>query len=122
MKIKNLYMKPYLANLINSIVLIALGLWSYFGSDTASFTALIPVFAGVILLALVKPMKSGNTVVAHIVVTLTFLLLLAFIKPLTGAIDRESQIGILRVVVMMLSSLFAMIIFIKSFIDARRKK
>ncbi|MFB6341553.1 hypothetical protein ACE1ET_07515 [Saccharicrinis sp. FJH62] len=115
-------MKPYLANLINSIVLIALGLWSYFGSETPSVTALIPVFVGVVLLAMVKPMQGGNRVVAHIVVTLTFLLLVSLVKPLTGAIGRDSQIGVIRVVIMMATSLYAMIIFIKSFVDARVKK
>lgn len=115
-------MKPYMANLINSIVLILLGLWSYFGSETPSMTALIPTFVGVVLLVMVKPMQKGNRVVAHIVVVLTLILLVALIKPLTGALNRESQIGIIRVVVMMATSLIAMIVFIKSFVDARIKK
>ena len=120
--LKKTEMKPFLANLLNSIVLIGIGLWSYFGSETPSVTALIPVFVGIVLLALVKPMQSGNKVVAHIVVTLTFLLLVSLVKPLTGAIGRESQVGVIRVVIMMATSLFAIIIFIKSFVDARIKK
>ncbi len=114
-------MKPYVANLINAIILVIIGLWGYLGSDTPSATALIPVLAGTVLLAITPPFKKGNKVIAHIAVVLVFALFIALIKPLTGAIGRNSTIGIVRVLLMMASSLFALIVFIKSFIDARIK-
>ena len=115
-------MKAYSANLINSIALIALALWGYFGSDTPSFTALIPVAAGIVLFVLGFGIKKENKAVAHIVVIFTFLLLISFYKPLSGAIGREDQAAILRVVVMITTTLFALIAFVKSFIDARRNQ
>jgi hypothetical protein len=115
-------MKPFLINAINASVLIIVGLLGYFGSDTPSVTALIPVFAGVILLLLVKSMKDGNRVVAHIVVTLTLLLLIALIKPLTGAINRNDPGAVIRVVIMIVTNLVALVIYIKSFVDARRNR
>jgi len=113
-------MKPYFVNLINSLVLITLGAWAYFSSETPSFTALIPVFGGLILLAVTPGFKNGNRVLAHVAVVFTLLLLIGLIKPLTAAIGRADSLAIARVSVMMVSSLLAMIVFIRSFIDARK--
>jgi hypothetical protein len=114
-------MKPYFINFLNAIVLIALGTWAYLTSETPSVTALIPVFAGIILLAITPGFKKGNRVLAHIAVVLTFLMIFGLVKPLTGAIGRADNLGITRVVIMMITSLLAMVVFIKSFIDARKK-
>lgn len=115
-------MKPYLASLINAILLILLGLWGYFSSETPSITALIPVFIGVILIFLNSGLKKENKTIAHIAVILTFLVLIGLIKPLTGAFAREDTAAIARVVIMIVSTLTALISFVKSFIDARKNK
>jgi hypothetical protein len=114
-------MKPYFANLINSIVLVILGTWGYFGSDIHSPTAMIPVFIGILLLALTPSFKKGNKIIAHIAVTIALIILVALIKPLIGSIGRHNSIAVFRVSAMMLSSLIALIVFIKSFVDARIK-
>jgi hypothetical protein len=114
-------MKPYFINFLNAIVLIVLGAWAYLTSETPSVTALIPVFAGIILLAITPGFKKGNRVLAHIAVVLTFLMIFGLVKPLTGALGRADNLGLTRVVVMMITSLLAMVVFIKSFIDARKK-
>lgn len=110
------------ANLINSVTLIIFGLWGYFGSVTPSFTALIPVFAGVILLAMTPGIKKDNAVIGHIAVVLTFIILVALVKPLTAGLDRADNAAAIRVIIMMLTSALAMAYFVKSFIDARKKK
>jgi hypothetical protein len=113
-------MKPYAINLLNSLVLIILGSWAYFMSETPSVTALIPVLAGIILLIITPGFKKGSKALAHTAVILTFMIILGLIKPLTGAIGRTNVAGIIRVLMMMITSLTALIIFIKSFIDARK--
>ncbi len=113
-------MKPYLMNLINALALITLGSWAYFSSDTPSVTALIPVIAGAVLLFITPGFKQGNRILAHLAVVLTFLIIIGLIKPLTGAIGRCDNLGIVRVSVMILTSLLAMILFLRSFINARR--
>jgi len=113
-------MKPYLMNLINSLALIAIGSWAYFSSETPSVTALIPVIAGVILLLVTPGFKRGSRVLAHLAVVLTFLILIGLIKPLTGAIGRSDSLGIARVSVMIITSILAIVVFIKSFMHARR--
>jgi hypothetical protein len=114
--------KPFIASLINAIILIALSLWGYLGSETPSLTALIPAAGGVILIALNSGLKKENKIVAHIVVLLTFILLLGLIKPLIGAIDRADNGAIMRVVVMMISSVYAMAAFINNFIEVRQNR
>ena len=115
-------MKPYLASLLNGIILISLGLWGYFGSEIRPITALIPVIIGVILLFLTQGIKNENKVIAHIAVVLTFLILIGLIKPLLGAIDSSNNVALARVGIMMFSTIVSMIFFIKSFINARKSR
>ncbi len=111
-------MKPYQINLITGIVLILVGVWSYLNSTSP--TALIPAAFGLIF-AIVTPMfRKGNRVVVHIVVVLTLLLIIALFRPLMGAIGDGDTMGMVRVGIMMAVSVIAMIVYIKSFIDARR--
>ena len=115
-------MKPYHANFLNGLILISLGLWGYFGSETRPITALIPVIIGVILLFLTQGIKNENKVIAHIAVVLTFLILISLIMPFLGAIGRSNNAALARIGIMMFSSIVSMIFFIKSFINARKSR
>jgi len=119
---KTIAMKPYLINFLNALVLIILGGWAYLTSETPSVTALIPVFAGFILVAITPGFKKGNRILAHIAVIITFIILIGLVKPLIGTIDRSDNIGITRVIIMITTSIIALIIFVMSFIKARRSK
>ena len=116
-------MKPFQINIINGIVLVAMGLWGYLSAgDAASKTALIPVAFGVIFLVVTPMFKKENKVVAHIVVLLTLLLIFALFMPLKGRIGDGDTIGIMRVGLMIITSVIAMVIYVKSFIDARKAR
>ena len=115
-------MKASLSSLLNAIILISMGLWGYFESESKAITALIPVIIGIILLLVNKGVKNENKALAHVAVLLTFLILLGLVKPLLGAFERENTYAIIRVLLMIISSLWAMISFIKSFISARKNR
>jgi len=115
-------MKPFQITLINALALIILGLWGYFGSDTPSFTSLIPVFAGVLFLALAKGIKDENKIIAHVTVGLTLIILIALIKPLSGGFARNDSASLVRVLIMMFTCALALVIYVKSFIDARKQR
>ena len=115
-------MKAHKTSLVNAILLIALPLWGYFSSDSPSTTALIPTFIGLALLLLNKGVKNENKIIAHIAVLLTLLVLIGLIKPLTGAIGRNDNAAMIRIFIMILSTIIAMVFFVKSFIDARKKR
>ena len=115
-------MKAHTASLINAVLLIVLPLWGYLSSETPSKTALIPAVIGIILIAMNTGVKKENKVIAHIAVLLTLLILIALIKPLMGAVGRGDGLAILRLAVMIISTALAMIFFVKSFIDARKKR
>jgi|TARA_B100000780_G_scaffold77288_2_gene52221 uncharacterized membrane protein (UPF0136 family) len=113
-------MKTYQANLLNSIVLIIIGLWGYF--EVVSPTALIPVFFGLVLLLCNGGVKKENKVIAHIVVLLTLLLLVALVgMRLPKSLD-SGGLGLIRVIAMISTSTIAMVTFIKSFIANRKNK
>ena len=109
------------ANLLNSIILIVVGGWGYFDGDGKSMTALIPVMFGVVLLLCNNGIKNQNKVIAHLAVLATFICLVGLFMPLNGAIERGNDIAVIRVSAMIASSVIALIFFIKSFIEARRK-
>jgi hypothetical protein len=115
-------MKAHTASLINAILLIALSLWGYFSAESPSPTAFIPTVFGVILLALNTGVRKENKVIAHIAVVATLLILLGLAMPLKAAIGREDTMAMLRVGIMLLSTIVAMVFFIKSFIDAKKAR
>ena len=115
-------MKAHVASFVNALILIGFGLWAYLGSETPSKTALIPVGFGGVLLILCKGIKKENKIVAHIAVLLTLLILGGLVKPLTAAIGREDGLALMRVSVMIVSTVVALVYFIKSFIDVRRAR
>jgi uncharacterized membrane protein (UPF0136 family) len=108
------------ANVLNSICLIGVGLWGYL--ESSSGTAIIPVVFGCALLFCAPGLKTENKVIAHIAVLLTFICLIGLFMPLKGAIGRDETVGIVRVSVMILTSITAMVYFIKSFIANRKAK
>jgi hypothetical protein len=66
--------------------------------------------------------KEENKIAAHIAVLLTLLILGGLVKPLLGALDRNSGLAVMRVLVMMASTVLALFFFIKSFRDVRRAR
>ncbi len=115
-------MKAHTANLLNAATLIVMGLWGYFGSDSPSNTALIPVVAGAILLFMNNGVKNENKVIAHIAVVLTLLLIIALIMPFKGTITRGDTMGTVRTGIMMVTGIIAMVAFIGSFKAARKAR
>jgi len=115
-------MNAYKATTINAAVLILMSAWAYFSSSSPSVTALIPAMFGLILFACAPGVKNENKVISHIAVLLTALLIIALFMPFKGALAREDAIAILRVLVMLATSLFSMVYFIKSFIDVRKQR
>ena len=67
-------MKAYTVSLINSLVLVTMGLWGYFESDSRPITALIPVIVGIILVVINNGVKKENKIIAHIAVLLLSLI------------------------------------------------
>ena len=113
---------PYKVTLINALVLIILSLWYYFSAVNFSFTGLIPCAFGVVFLVLSPWVKKHNKIIVHIVVVLTLIVLIALSFPLKNQLADENTLGILRISLMMLSSAIALIVYILSFIAARKNK
>ena len=109
-------------SLINAISLVLIGGFGYLQSNTPSPTALIPIIVGVLLIAMNKGVKEENKIIAHIAVLLTLIMLLGLFMPLIGSLKRGDVQAILRVSVMMITTIGALFYFIKSFIDARRSR
>ncbi|HMQ06143.1 MAG TPA: hypothetical protein PKC30_02525 [Saprospiraceae bacterium] len=115
-------MNAHTASLINASLLILLGSYGYFTSESPSPTAFIPVVCGVFLLAMYNGIKKENKMIAHIAVLITLLIALALFMPLRRALTIGDQGAIFRVGLMLASSILAMFYFIKSFIDARKNR
>ena len=109
------------SSFLNALILILFGCWAYFTSESPSMTSLIPVFFGFILILFNKGLKNKNKIAAHLVVFLTLIILVALFMPLKAAIGRADNIAIVRVSVMLLSTIFAFYYQIQSFVNARRK-
>lgn len=115
-------MNAHTANRINALVLIICGLWAYLTPQYSFWTALIPTGFGVALLLCSPGVKVENKVIAHVAVLLTLIIFGLLFVPLVGAVQEGSVMSILRVVVMLCTCVVAMVAFIKSFRDARRRR
>lgn len=113
-------MNSRMGNLINSTSLILIGLWGYL--SVSSITALIPVAFGIGLILCDSGLKNHNKLIAHIAVSLTLIILLALIGMRLPKSIEDGGIGLVRVILMISTSVLAMVYFVKSFIDARIAK
>ena len=111
-------MKIAFYNTLNSIVLIALGLWGYI--DVQSPTALIPVGFGVILLLCANGLKKENKIISHVAVLLTLVILVALVGMRLPKSLVSGGLGLVRVSAMILTSILSMVACVLSFIKARR--
>lgn len=109
------------ANVLNALMLMGMSYWGY--TDTGSKTALIPLLFGVILLVFTNPIRAHSKVISHIAVVLTLIALIALVaKPLPASIERGGGIGMYRIIAMIVTSVIALVAFIKSFIDAKKAR
>ena len=115
-------MKAHIASLINAITLMGLGYWGFHVSTGESNTPLIPIIAGVLLLAMNKGVKAENKVIAHIAVLITFLMIPGLGMALKGRLAAGDSMAVTRVAIMLATTVLAMVFFIKSFIDARKNR
>ncbi|MFT7679911.1 MAG: hypothetical protein ACI8QC_003916 [Planctomycetota bacterium] len=113
------HMQAHIASRLNALLLLGLGAWGYLGSDSPSPTALIPVVFGTLILVCNPGVKSHNKVIAHVAVVLTLVVALGLGMALKGAVGREDTMAIVRVGIMLVSSIYAMVAFIQSFKAAR---
>ncbi len=117
-------MKAASANLLNAIVLIAAGLYGYFGIAAAdgshSLTALIPAAFGLLFLVLQKGVATHNKIVSHVVVVLTLVLLVMCIMRFVKVEDWGAKKYLFLACV--LSNAVALVAFIGSFIEARKNR
>jgi len=115
-------LKPYQANLLNAMALLLMGGWAFLEKGSAAPTSLIPVFAGAALLSMTTKIKDGNKITAHIAVIITFIMILGLIVPLRHEAALGDTAGIFRSVIMLLTSITAMVVFVQSFIAARKAR
>lgn len=114
-------MKPVMANNINALILIAVGLYGYFvlaeNQEARSMTALIPAYFGLVLVLIGLFWKKAPRIFAHIA---SVLVLLLFVMCIIRFIKVDSWLPRKYVfLICILSNFFALFFLIKSFVDAR---
>lgn len=115
-------MKAHTASLTNALILIVCSIWAFVAIGGSSWTALIPAMFGVLLLACYRGVRDENKTIAHIAVVLTLVILVALYMPLSSALDDGAFGPLVRSLAMVVSTLVALVFFIKSFRDARRNR
>ena len=117
-------------SIILGIILILLGLISYFGISSESITALIPTFIGIPMLVL-GYLALNEKYRKHAMHLAAVLMLIGFGGTVSGLIkflcllggaEFERQNAIIVQAIMAVLCLAFLFLAIKSFIDARRKK
>ncbi len=118
-------MKPYIANFINSIVLLAIGAWGYISlidTKDSSSNLIAPAF-GLILLICTPFIKKENKSITYISLLLTFFLAVTLIvKFLVIQIEQRNIQEIVRISIMIITCIITISTFIKNFIDIKKAR
>ena len=114
-----IFVEPKKAIQINSIILILVGLFSYFVKSSP--TALIPVIFGLFIGACYFVYDKNNKLVAHVCLLLMLLIFGSLFMPLMARLNFDDLSGIVRIAFMQLVTAYSITCFIKNFIEARRK-
>eukprot|EP00019_Armaparvus_languidus_P013986 CAMPEP_0168588892 /NCGR_PEP_ID=MMETSP0420-20121227/5713_1 /TAXON_ID=498008 /ORGANISM="Pessonella sp." /LENGTH=115 /DNA_ID=CAMNT_0008624387 /DNA_START=32 /DNA_END=379 /DNA_ORIENTATION=- len=109
-----------LANKINGITLLAMGVWGFY--ESGSKTALIAPGFGLGLLACSNGIATRDPLVSHLAVVFTGIVGLMLIKPYQGAKSRGDSNAQLRVGAMLATSGLAFVSFVVHFISNRLAK
>lgn len=114
-------MKPVTINFLNALVLIAAGLYGYFGlsgaDDNPSLTALIPAAFGLLFILLGLFWNKAPKIISHVIVVFTLVLLVMVINRFVKVEDWNIKKYIFLACA--LSNALALFIFIRSFVVAR---
>ena len=112
-------LNPQKATLLNSTTLIVVGLMSYFFSTSS--TPLITVILGTLILICYVLYDDSPKLFAHIAILLMFLVFFGLFNPMMRAIGYSDPYAIARVLIMQLTTVYSIVCFIVSFINARKK-
>ncbi len=115
-----MFVHPKKAIALNAVTLILVGVIAYF--IKGSPTALIPAVFGVFISICFFTYDKNNKVVAHICLVLMLLVFGSLFMPLKARMAADDISGMLRVSAMQLVTLYAIICFIVSFIQARKER
>lgn len=107
-------MNPGNINAVNAVILITLGTWGYF--DSESVTWLIPVFFGVFLLVLTQGIRNENKVQSFLAAAVNLIVLLVLLVPLKLQLEEGNINDTVKMSIMILSSLSAVFTLVYSFI------
>lgn len=109
-------MKPPLANLVNSIILLTVGSWGYAASGYQYITALIAPVFGLLFLGLHHGLVRERRYAVYPIIGLTLLLLIALVRPLTRELGQQDYAGVARVALMMFSCMVASVRYFQHFV------
>ena len=115
-----LLLSPKKSALLNSCVLIGIGIISFYYAKSP--TALVPVFLGIGIFLCYVFYDKNNKIFAHICIALMSLSFLGLFMPLMNSIGRIDTYATLRISLMQLVSFYSIVCFISSFIESRKNK
>ena len=109
--------------LVVGVLLVVQGVGFYVGTSSKSITALIPTFVGlpILVLGILAMKESARKHAMHLAAALAMLGFLAAVGRMASAGLSISPAGISVLILALLTGVF-LLLCIKSFIDARRRR
>lgn len=109
------------ANLINAVTLIITSIWAYVNATQPSAHDFLPLIFGVIFLSLNNGVLYNNKGQVKAATVLTGVIIILLLLPLSRAIERDKNLEILRLSIMILTSGISMAYLMKCIFKPKDK-
>jgi len=118
--------KQHIVNAVNAMILIVVGLFSYFNNEARLLSDLIAPLVGIILFSSSSGLKSGNKHIGHIVAAITLIFAITCTIHFFLWLDFPDKIirsqKLFSTGIMSLSNLLATVYYVRRFIWIKRNK
>jgi hypothetical protein len=105
-------MNPANSNLINAVVLVAVGAWGFFGADSSDPRFMTFIFGGTVLFVMTNSIRFHNSLVRKIAMGLTLLLTAYAAYLFYDSIGRINATPLFRSALILLSCIASFVFFL----------
>lgn len=106
-------MNPYKAAILQALIFLSVGFWGYAANNFAAHTAMVPLGAGILFLALSQRLKNPDRIMLLVVMLISLALFIALMIPFRRNAGQSDFWGMFRIAIEMTACALAFIVYLR---------